>query len=161
MRVTTIKGESIDLEPGVRLTGAMLRNLDLSGVDLTGSSLRDCYFNESNLLGTSLRSCDLTGSVFYRANLVGADLTDATLERCYWNEVIHDETTVWPRGFTVPTGVWATKTVFDSIPDDREPTGLCTPGIVMLADIPQNDVPADDFVPESMTKGAISRSLNT
>ncbi len=158
MRVTTIKGESIDLVPGVKLVDAMLRNLDLSDVDLTGSSLRECYFNESNLSGASLRSCDLTGSVFYRANLVGADLTGATLERCYWNEVIHDETTVWPRGFTVPTGVWATKTDFDSVPVEREPTGLCTPGVVPLATVTQDEVPSDHFVPAVMTVGDIDPS---
>lgn len=156
MKVTTIKGDTVDLHPGVHLEDAMLRNLDLTGIDLTGSSIRESFFNESNLKNARLRECDLSGSVFYRTNLVGADLTGATLHRCYWNEVIHDSTTQWPVGFVFPTGKRALAETTQAPARQYFPTGLCTPGVIPSAEIDIEIPRPTMFVPLSIPAGKVS-----
>jgi len=98
MRVVTIEGRHLDLVPGARLDGAMLRDLVLDGVDLSGSSLRGTFFNESWLVGANLAGSDLSGANFYGADLRGADLSDCRLDGCYWNEATWSASTRWPDG---------------------------------------------------------------
>ena len=98
MRIVTIEGRHLELVPGARLDGAMLRDLVLDGVDLSGSSLRGAFFNESWLVGANLAGSDLSGANFYGADLRGADLSDCLLDGCYWNEATWSATTRWPDG---------------------------------------------------------------
>lgn len=156
MRITTIRGKSIDLVPGVTLEGAMLRDLNLAGIDLAGSCLRECFFNESNLANASLRSCDLSGSVFFRTNLIGADLSEATLHRCYWNEVIHDSTTRWPDGFSFPNEPHALIDPDGTVLDQYFPTGLCTAGVIPMVELDIAPFAPASFVPVAIPFGRVS-----
>jgi hypothetical protein len=155
MNVTTIDGDTLDLYPGITLTGAMLRDLNLQGIDLSGSSLRECLFNESNLSGANLRSCDLTGGVFFRTDLTGANLTEASLEDCYWNEVIWDDTTVWPDGFDLASSILAWAARRDPEPIAAGPSGLCTPGRTLKRKLGENFIKDSVFVPPHIRTGAV------
>jgi hypothetical protein len=86
-------GERADLK-GAYLTGANLREADLTGAnleeaylgganlrgaDLTGANLEEAYLTGANLRGAYLRGADLTGANLRGADLRGADLTGAYL----------------------------------------------------------------------------------
>ena len=60
-----------------------------SGLDLRGADLRD-----ANLSGADLGGADLR-----RANLGGADLSSANLRGANLQEAIYDDGTRWPAGF--------------------------------------------------------------
>jgi len=56
--------------------------------------------------GAYLLGADLRGAYLTRANLTGADLTGANLTWAnltwaYLSEANHDESTIWPDGFTI------------------------------------------------------------
>jgi len=61
-------------KPVINLTGADLRDIDLSGVELHLADLRGV-----DLRGADLRSAGLSGANFHLANLSGADLSGASL----------------------------------------------------------------------------------
>jgi uncharacterized protein YjbI with pentapeptide repeats len=66
------------------LTGANLRDADLTdanltGANLTGADLTDANLTDANLAGADLTGADLTGAGLRDANLTGADLTGAGL----------------------------------------------------------------------------------
>jgi hypothetical protein len=125
MKVKTIKGSEINLVPGVRLEGEMLRDLDLRGIDLANSVLTKCFFNESLLSDSNLRNCDLSGAVFYRTDLSGADLSGAILNDCYWNEVRFSKSTIWPSGFQPPERPDCLEDVIIAEQSTRYESGLC------------------------------------
>lgn len=158
MRVTTIHGETIDLVPGITLSGAMLRDLNLDGVDLRGSSLKGCFFNESSLVGADLSGCDLTDAVFYRANLSGADLTDSVIVDCYWAEMTYSGGTKWPDTDSAPAK-------FD--PLERTEIGefmsvwkggLCSPGAIEPGSLEGNVSPLAHFA-AGLTPGPVTPSV--
>ncbi len=70
-----------------RLRGAVLKQSDLTKALLDGADLRDA----------DLGRADLTG-----ANLSGADLRGASLEGAVLRDVVSDQSTRWPQGFTPP-----------------------------------------------------------
>jgi len=79
---------------GAHLDGANLGGANLFGAHLVGTNLRFAFLLGADLRGADLREANLRG-----ANLIGAKLTGATLLRCH-----HDSLTIWPKGFTPPSG---------------------------------------------------------
>jgi len=97
---------------GIRLSGAQLAEIDVSGADLTGASLDASDLRFANLSGANLRSVDFRGADLSGANLTGAllrgsdlrhaklsganlsraDLTRARLEECDLGGVVLAET---------------------------------------------------------------------
>ena len=71
------------------LTGADLRNADLSNTDL----------RETALTGSDLRGADLSGADLREAKLVGANLSTARLSRTWLQGARYDAPTRWPQGF--------------------------------------------------------------
>ncbi len=61
------------------LSGADLRDADLSGIDLSYTDLNDAYLRNADLSGTDLSGADLSGAYLSGANLSGADLHNADL----------------------------------------------------------------------------------
>ena len=81
-----------DIKPNLRaadLSGADLREANLtmvdfiganlSGADLYGANVMDAWFAEANLSGADLREATLVGANFRAADLSGADLREANL----------------------------------------------------------------------------------
>ena len=71
--------------PGTDLTGANLRDADLTGeadltgADLTGADLTGADLGDANLTGANLTGAKLTGATLTSANFTGAILNDANL----------------------------------------------------------------------------------
>jgi len=145
MKVKTIKGSEINLVPGVRLEGEMLRDLDLRGVDLANSVLAKCFFNESLLNDSNLRNCDFSGAVFYRTDLSGADLSGAILNDCYWNEVRYSNATVWPSGFQAPARRDPLEDVIIDVECSRYDSGLCTIRELEISELLAELIPLREF----------------
>ena len=61
------------------LSGANLRDADLSGANLWDANLRDANLSGANLSGANLRDANLSGANLRGANLRGADLLGANL----------------------------------------------------------------------------------
>ena len=72
-------GKVIYTHPGDSLTGADLRDANLTGANLAGADLRDADLTGAILTRTILRSANLTDADLRNANLRGADLTGAFL----------------------------------------------------------------------------------
>lgn len=97
---------------GQNLAGATLKgycledmnmsNANLSNVDLRSSELECANFSGANLSGANLTNTYLPRSNFSGADLTGADLTGADLSKAVFTDVIFDETTTWPAGFSPP-----------------------------------------------------------
>ena len=89
---------------GTNFTGA-----DLTDTDLREATPKEVLFTQANLRGADLTlarfdTCDFTGADLSHAKLKGADLTNTTgLEQATTTGIIHDETTSWPTGFTLPS----------------------------------------------------------
>ena len=64
---------------GADLSGADLRDVDISGWRFTGTNLRDADLSGANLLGAEFEDADLSGADLTAANLRGADLRGADL----------------------------------------------------------------------------------
>ena len=71
---------------------ADLHRADLRDAILSGADLRFADLTNANLRGADLNGADLT-----RAYLTDADLTGAILD-----DIIYDDSTIWPEGFTPP-----------------------------------------------------------
>ncbi len=80
------------VEVGVDLSGANLREVDLSGAYLSGAYLSGANLSGAYLRGAYLRGVDLSGAYLTGANLVEVNLswaclTGANLSGAYYNEV--------------------------------------------------------------------------
>jgi hypothetical protein len=95
-----------------------LSGAKLAGVDLTGARLAGVAF-----VGADLRGANLTG-----ADVTGADFTDADLTDTVLAQLVFDQNTVWPVGFSVPDGArWtpgAPEPRFDGIGEGAVATNL-------------------------------------
>jgi uncharacterized protein YjbI with pentapeptide repeats len=108
------------------MRGALLRHAELSSANLTSAHMRHADLSDAQMIGTRLTAADLEGadlraailiqSRLTRANLRYADLRDACLvgadlrgarglEQAHLTGVIYDDTTRWPTGFELPTGL--------------------------------------------------------
>ena len=85
-----------------RLDGARCPSADLRGADLSGASLQRCSLRSAKCSGTDFRGADLTQADLDGADLRGANLSSANLDRVRFKGSVHDETTVFPEGFTFP-----------------------------------------------------------
>lgn len=74
-----------------------VRGLDFRNVFFFGADLHGCDLN-----GVNLFNCDLSYADLFGANLTGADLSNANLTGTNITDVLWDETTRWPEGFTPP-----------------------------------------------------------
>jgi Pentapeptide repeats (8 copies) len=81
MKVTFKNGtvKEVAIEADAVLSGANLRDADLSGANLSGADLRDAVLSGANLSGADLRDADLSGANLSGANLRDADLSGANL----------------------------------------------------------------------------------
>ena len=64
---------------GADLSGADLRDVDISGWTFTGTNLRDADLSGANLFGAEFEDADLGGADLTAADLRGADLSGANL----------------------------------------------------------------------------------
>lgn len=91
---------------GAHLVNADLSRSDLSRADLTHADLRGAKMHSAQLRGTCLCGAKLAGADLCGAALDGADLSDAVwidgLGEARFSEVIYNDDTVWPEGFTPP-----------------------------------------------------------
>jgi uncharacterized protein YjbI with pentapeptide repeats len=92
---------------GALFLNSYLPKTDFSGADLTdaqfqSASLGESLFNRARLSEANLRRAKLTNSDFSGADLRGADFAGADIAEILLADAIHDETTVWPDGFTPP-----------------------------------------------------------
>ena len=71
------------IQPGADLSGADLRNADLSGVELSAANLNDADLSGADLSGAILLGVDLRDADLSGADLSGADLRDADLSYAY------------------------------------------------------------------------------
>ena len=84
---TLLSGEFENIKTAVEkatLTGAYLKDADLTGADLTGAYLKDADLRDADLTGAyltgaCLKDADLTSADLRDADLTGADLTGAYL----------------------------------------------------------------------------------
>lgn len=67
--------------PGVKLSGANLREAELDGVELPGADLTGANLKQAQLGGSNLSSANLTGADLSGANLDEANLSKATLDK--------------------------------------------------------------------------------
>ena len=89
------------------LSGANLSRADLFGASLRGVRMRGSELVETSLVGANLANADLVdaglgGADLTFCNLTGANLTGAHLDGAHLKNMIYDESTVWPEGFTPP-----------------------------------------------------------
>ena len=89
---------------GSNFTGAILKNASLQG-----AALREANLSRANLEGANLEDADLWGANLSRAYLSGANLKAANLECAFLENtilenIVWDELTVWPEGFTPDSG---------------------------------------------------------
>lgn len=75
-------------------------NADLSFADLSSAELMGENLSNANLMGANLTYADLTC-----ANLSGANLRGANLDQANLTNVIYNEATKWPGGFSIPKSV--------------------------------------------------------
>jgi hypothetical protein len=94
--------------PRASFAGAELRNAEFSdtrimgnfaGADLSGALMRDANLSESDFAGAVLDGADLTGATLWQAQLSGASLKGANLAGAKLNGARYDDATVWPAGF--------------------------------------------------------------
>ncbi|MFT5684751.1 MAG: hypothetical protein ACI8RZ_005695 [Myxococcota bacterium] len=90
---------------GANLSWADLGGADLNKADLRGANLSGAGLRGANLLGADLSGADLSGAILNKANLRRAILTEADLCGANLTEATHDDTTIWPDGFTPPTDI--------------------------------------------------------
>ena len=108
---------------GVNLDRVQLNNADLSDAQLSGAYLRGAklnrtrlqrsVFHNARLENADLRAARLIGADLRWANLVrvkldgaklqGADLRWADLADVSWNQAEYDDSTQWPKGFSIPS----------------------------------------------------------
>ena len=84
------------------IEGASLASATFIGANLSDATLRNTNLTRADLRRADLTGANLTGAVLRGANLTGADLTDAQLHDADLHEIIADDTTTWPQGFTPP-----------------------------------------------------------
>ena len=89
---------------GSNFTGAILKNASLQG-----AALREANLSRADLEGANLEDADLWGANLSRAYLSGANLKAANLECAFLENtilenIVWDELTVWPEGFTPDSG---------------------------------------------------------
>ncbi len=85
-----------------RLDGATCPGADLRRADFSGASLQKCSLRSAKCSGTDFRGANLTQADLDEADLRGANLSSANLDRVRFKGSVHDETTVFPEGFTFP-----------------------------------------------------------
>jgi hypothetical protein len=86
--------------PGAVLNESDFRDGHLQEVDLEGATLRNASFLRASLRGANLRNADLSDSDLSEADLRGADLSGARLAGAKLINVVADQATVWPPGFS-------------------------------------------------------------
>lgn len=123
--------------PGANLSGARFDRADLGGTNLRRTNLSNAQFlgtrvsgaNLSNAyqlntyygialserfslkiltLPTSLDGAALIGGQFFRSDLSGSSLAGADV-----SDIVYDEETIWPPGFTPPPSITWTILEFD------------------------------------------------
>ena len=67
------------------LFGANLRGANLSGADLSGANLRDADLSGADLSFANLRGADLSGANLSCANLSNANLSGASMDQMIWD----------------------------------------------------------------------------
>jgi hypothetical protein len=96
------------IRPGADLSGKNMSGTMIAArANLTGANLSGANFERATLTKAKLRNANLTGAnlnraMLWQADLRGADLRGADLTGATLDEVIYDDTTVWPEGFTPP-----------------------------------------------------------
>jgi len=89
------------------LTGTDFEGADLSIVEFGGANIQSVNFRRTNLTWTSLVDTLLVGSLLENANLTYANLSNADLRLCHLENTIIDnivfnEATIWPEGYSAP-----------------------------------------------------------
>ncbi|GAB2672255.1 pentapeptide repeat-containing protein [Nocardia goodfellowii] len=94
------------------LSGANLRDADLSSAVLFGANLSGAHssgadLSRAALIGANLRDADLrdanlSEAFLSGANLIHANLSGANLREADLSEILYDDSTLWPTGFTPP-----------------------------------------------------------
>ena len=79
---------------------------NLCGIQLDRTKLVDASFKGADLDGAQLWRADLTCANLNGAALRGADLSGATLRGANLTDIVYDETTKWPEGFSPPPSAW-------------------------------------------------------
>ena len=77
-----------DLEEVIKLSGAMLQNLNLKGAIMKKAQLLEADLRGANLVGADLREANLMGADLRGAHLDGANLEDAHLEGAHLEDAI-------------------------------------------------------------------------
>ena len=72
-------GLELQIGRDANLSGANLRDANLSGANLSGANLSDANLRDANLSGANLSDADLRDADLRGANLSDADLSDANL----------------------------------------------------------------------------------
>ena len=118
----TVNGYSIG--PNADLSGADLRDANLSGADLSGAYLRDANLSGADLSGADLSDAYLIGAILRDANLSGANLYSANLS---------DDVILWG---TIWSNV-VSQSDYDAVVADRDarPTQASYDAVVAERDI--------------------------
>lgn len=92
---------------GVNLSEVDLNRVNLNKATLVGTDLSYAYLDTARLSEANLKRANLTSAHMSSANLSYADLsgailTDVTLEDTALIDIVYDDTTIWPDGFTPP-----------------------------------------------------------
>ena len=87
------------------LTEAILFQADFSKADLSGADLSGALLSRADLSGANLFQADLSGADLFQADLSGADLSGADLSRTDLSRadltnILYNDSTKWPEGFT-------------------------------------------------------------
>lgn len=86
----------------VRLNGADLRDLNAFGAVMSGANFTSADLENASLVGTSLRGSVWTGAKLEGANLSGADLSQARgLTQTQLNRACGDSSTQLPHGLAI------------------------------------------------------------
>ena len=73
---------------GATLTGADLRDRDLTGADFTGAQCQGCFFRDAILVGADFTGANLESADLTRADLRGAIMTGANMEDAIFDDAI-------------------------------------------------------------------------
>jgi uncharacterized protein YjbI with pentapeptide repeats len=85
-----------------KLTGFVAHFTSFENSDFTGADLTDSELNLAHLQKASFSKAKLTRTSLERAHVQGADFSAASLVDCKWDGAEFDETTTFPKGFTIP-----------------------------------------------------------
>ena len=95
---------SLSVLNGARLNGADLRDSTAYGAVMSRADLRGANLGQASFVGVYLQGANLSGAQLDGANLSGSDLTGARgLTQSQLNRACGDDSTILPSGLHIPT----------------------------------------------------------